>query len=133
ARHGGTARRPAVPLPPPFVEQAAFLDLALHLVLLQRALPLEIQPPLHLAVAAGLGLRALLLLHRLVDDLVADRAAEKRAADDRGRPALAAADERAESAAGRCPAECSERRLGRLAAAFFRASCRHQGGETGSH
>jgi hypothetical protein len=58
-------------LAPPFFEQTALLDFALDLIALQHALSLEIEPALHVAIAARLELLPLLLLDGSVDELIA--------------------------------------------------------------
>jgi hypothetical protein len=98
-RRGRSAER-ACALALPLFEETTLLDLALNLILLECALSLEVQPALHLAIAACLGLRALPLLDRPVDELIARRAAENRTADDSRSPAFAAADHGAEDATG---------------------------------
>jgi hypothetical protein len=85
----------------PFFEEAALLDLALNLVFLECALPLEIQPALHVAIAARLDPLTTLFLDRPVDDLIARHAAKKCAADDGCCSPSAAAYRRAKHAAGR--------------------------------
>jgi hypothetical protein len=104
-----TLFRSLTALAPPFVEEAAFLDFALNLIALKRALPLEVQLTLHRAIAARLDRRTLLLFDRPVDDLIAHHTAENGTADNGRRPAAAATDQRAERAAGRGTAESAHR------------------------
>src|SRR5512144_1283033 len=69
--------------PLPLVEQALLLDLALDIRLLQGALPLEIELPLHCRVPRCLGLLLLTLLRLAIDRSVAGKTAD-RAADQHG-------------------------------------------------
>jgi hypothetical protein len=109
----------------PLFEEAALLDLALNLVLLECSLSLEIQPALHLAIAARLGRLTLLILDRPVDNLITGHATEKRTADDGCRPPAAAADRRAKGATGRGAANRAQPRSSCAATGF--TSCNGEG------
>jgi hypothetical protein len=112
-----SALRAAGTLSFPFLEEAAFLDLALDLIRLKRALSLKVQLTLHCEITAPFGLHLLLFCDRPIDELIAGNPAKERTADDARRVSAAAAEHRAECTTGRGAAEGPERRLGRRNAA----------------